>query len=47
MGGDEGEDENEGSGDIYYPIKKANRFVATVRTQGLSTTDLVGRILRD
>lgn len=45
-GGDKGEEE-EGSGDIYWPIKKAGRFAATQRTQGVSTTDLVGRILRD
>lgn len=33
------------SADIYLPVKRAGRFRATQRTEGVSTTDLVVRIL--
>ena len=33
--------------DVYGPFKKANRFLATKRTEGISTTDLINRILID
>lgn len=36
-----------GSGeDIYAPIKKAGRFLATLRTDGISTSDIILRIVR-
>ena len=31
--------------DVYKPFKKANRFLATKRTEGISTTDIINRIL--
>ena len=33
--------------DIYAPLKKAGRFLATERTEGFSTSDLITRIVRD
>lgn len=33
--------------DVYGDIKKAGRFVATQRTEGISTTDIMLRIIRD
>jgi len=35
------------SGDIYDSVKKAGRFRATQRTEGVSTTDLIVRILQN
>ncbi|GAA54954.1 Choline-phosphate cytidylyltransferase B [Clonorchis sinensis] len=35
------------SEDIYKPIKDAGMFLATQRTEGISTTDVIGRIVRD
>jgi len=35
------------SGDIYLTVKKAGRFRATQRTEGVSTTDLIVRILQN
>lgn len=36
-----------GSQDIYAEIKKAGRFLATQRTEGVSTSDLIMRIIKD
>ena len=36
-----------GSGDIYEEIKKAGKFMATKRTEGISTSDLIMRIIKD
>ena len=33
--------------DVYGPFKKAKRFLATKRTEGISTTDIINRILVD
>ena len=33
--------------DVYGQFKKANRFLATKRTEGISTTDIINRILVD
>lgn len=33
--------------DLYQPIKDAGRFLPTQRTEGISTTDLIIRIIRD
>ena len=33
--------------DVYGPFKKAKRFLATQRTEGISTTDIINRILID
>ena len=33
--------------DIYRPFKETGRFVATQRTEGISTSDLIGRIVKD
>lgn len=35
------------TGDCYYEVKKAGRFLATERTEGISTSDLVLRIVKD
>ena len=35
------------SEDIYQPIKKMGRFIATQRTEGVSTSDIIARIVRD
>ncbi|CAH8438397.1 unnamed protein product [Dicrocoelium dendriticum] len=35
------------SEDIYKPLKDAGMFLATQRTEGISTTDVIGRIVRD
>jgi len=34
-------------GDIYKPIKEMGKFVATQRTEGISTSDLISRIVRN
>lgn len=31
--------------DAYTPFRKANRLLTIKRTEGISTTDLVGRLL--
>jgi len=36
-----------GQGDIYYDIKKAGHFRATQRTEGISTSDVILRIIKD
>ena len=36
-----------GSDDIYAGIKKAGKFLATQRTEGISTSDLILRIIKD
>ena len=33
--------------DVYEPMKKAGRFIPTLRTEGISTSDLLTRILKD
>jgi choline-phosphate cytidylyltransferase len=33
--------------DIYKPIKDMGKFVATERTPGVSTSDMIARIVRD
>lgn len=37
----------EGSEDIYKPLKDQGKFVATQRTKGVSTSDIIARIVRD
>lgn len=37
----------EGCNDIYAPIKQRGMFVATERTEGVSTSDIVARIVKD
>jgi choline-phosphate cytidylyltransferase len=33
--------------DLYAPIKEAGRFLPTTRTEGISTTDIIMRVIRD
>ena len=33
--------------DIYKPLKDMGKFVATQRTKGVSTSDIIARIVRD
>jgi len=33
--------------DLYAPLKENGRFLATERTEGVSTTDLIMRVIRD
>lgn len=35
------------SGDVYFPSKQAGRFLATQRTEGVSTSDLILRMLQN
>ena len=35
------------SDDAYAAVKKLGKFKATKRTEGVSTTDVVGKILRE
>jgi len=37
----------DGMDDIYSPLKKRGMFVATERTEGVSTSDIVARIVKD
>jgi len=36
-----------GAEDIYAEIKKAGKFAATQRTEGISTSDVIMRIIKD
>lgn len=36
-----------GQDDIYKDIKKAGKFAATQRTEGISTSDIILRIIKD
>jgi len=36
-----------GTADIYQPIKDMGMFLPTLRTEGISTSDLMARILKD
>lgn len=36
-----------GQEDIYYEVKKAGMFRATQRTEGISTSDIILRIIKD
>ena len=36
-----------GTEDIYKDIKAAGKFVATRRTEGISTSDIIARLVRD
>lgn len=38
---------SEGVEDCYLASKKAGRFLPTLRTKGMSTTDILTQILRD
>ena len=35
----------EGADDVYKPFKEAGRFLPTLRTEGISTTDLTERVV--
>ena len=37
----------DGIDDIYLPMKKAGMFLATQRTEGISTSDIITKIIRD
>ncbi|KAK9476184.1 choline-phosphate cytidylyltransferase-like protein [Lipomyces japonicus] len=37
----------DGSGDIYQPIKEAGKFLTTQRTEGISTSYIITKIIRD
>ena len=37
----------DGIADMYAPIKDAGRFLPTQRTEGISTTDLIMRVIKD
>jgi choline-phosphate cytidylyltransferase len=34
-------------GDVYFPLKKQGKFLATQRTDGISTSDLITAIIKD
>ncbi|CCD23948.1 choline-phosphate cytidylyltransferase NDAI_0C02880 [Naumovozyma dairenensis CBS 421] len=36
-----------GSDDVYKPIKQAGKFLVTQRTNGISTSDIITKIIRD
>ena len=36
-----------GQSDIYYDVKKQGMFRATQRTEGISTSDVILRIIKD
>ena len=38
---------NDGTADVYAPIKAKGMFLATERTDGISTSDIICRILKD
>lgn len=38
---------SDNSDDIYKPIKEIGRFLATQRTEGISTSDIITKIIRD
>ncbi|KAK9462208.1 cytidylyltransferase-domain-containing protein [Lipomyces oligophaga] len=38
---------SDGSADIYLPLKIAGKFLATQRTAGISTSDIITQIIRD
>ena len=42
-----GAKESGASDDVYAPIKKAGKFLATQRTEGISTSDIILRIIKD
>ena len=39
--------QSEDSDDVYAFVKNAGRFIPTRRTEGVSTSDLITRIVRD
>lgn len=47
MAHDEAPYESDQSDDIYASLKEKGMFVATKRTEGISTSDIVARIVRD
>ena len=36
-----------GADDIYKEVKELGKFVATQRTEGISTSDLIARVVKD